>query len=316
MFEKRVRKSLLHLRFEGSAIRNGRILYDDLETFVSNFSSAIERIISGIQTGESIKRGRPLKVVKVLSNLEIVYTDRRCFGIALDLRRNGQQFPGWDLGEQATDILVRGIDCLNKDKTLPKEYDHGVLMALREAGKIIDRGIDTVGINSNSSFGKRRTTYAQPIRDKVITRIRRFEQAYSVVEGRLLSADVREDRLKCRIEPSIGEPIPCTFDELMTEQILRLMRQFVQARGEATYDVATGKMTSLRIMDLESIDKSTTRGDTKIALSSFWKTKTFDELADEQGIYPVDDLSTIMGGWPTEEDVDSFLDTIRGARAN
>ena len=163
----------------------------------------------------------------------------------------------------------------------------------------------------------RRTLYTQPIREKVIARISRFEQAYSIVEGRLLSADVKEDRLRCRIEPSIGDPILCTFDESMFEQILRLMRQFVQARGEATHDVVTGKITLLNIKDLESIDESSVgKATTKIALSSFWKSKSFEELANEQGIYPVNGLSIITGGWPEDEDVDSFLSTVRSSRVN
>jgi len=311
------KQPLLRLRFEGTAIRNNTILFDDLSTFVSNISTAIDRLVQKLlQKDISIKRGRPLKTIQILSALEIVSMRKGSVKLSLDLRRNGLQFPGWDLGEQATDILVLGIDSLKKDKLLPKEYDHGILIALRDAGKIIERGIDKIRINSSSSFGIRKALYTQPIREKVIARICRFEQAYNIVEGRLLSADVKEDRLRCRIEPSIGDPISCTFDESMFEQILRFMRQFVQARGEATYDVATGKITLLNIKDLESIDKSSAGEVTKVALSSFWKAKIFEELADEQGVYPVDDLSIIMGGWPKDEDVDSFLNTIRSSRAN
>jgi hypothetical protein len=311
------KQPLLRIKFEGTAIRNNTILFDDLSTFVSNVSTAIDRLVQKLlQKDVSIKRGRPLKTIQVLSALEIVSMRKGSVKLSLDLRRNGQQFPGWDLGEQATDILVLGIDSLKKDKLLPKEYDHGILIALRDAGKIIERGIDKIGINSSSSFGTRKTLYTQPIREKVIARIRRFEQAYNIVEGRLLSADVKEDRLRCRIEPSIGDPISCTFDESMFEQVLRFMRQFVQARGEATYDVVTGKITLLNIRDMESIDESAAGEVTKVALSSFWRAKSFEELADEQGVYPVNDLSIITGGWPKDEDIDSFLNTIRSSRAN
>lgn len=312
------KQPLIRLRFEGTAIRNNTILFDDLSTFVSNISIAIDRLVQKLlQKDVSIKRGRPSKAIQVLSALEIVSMGKGSVKLSLDLRRNGSQFPGWDLGEQATDILVLGIDSLKKDKLLPKEYDHGILIALRDAGRIIERGIDRIGINSSSSFGVRRTLYTQPIREKVIARIRRFEQAYNIVEGRLLSADVKEDRLRCRIEPSIGDPISCTFDESLFEQILRLMRQFVQARGEATYDVTTGKITLLNIKDLEPIDESSTgEAITKVPLSSFWKSNRFEELAEEQSVYPVDDLSIITGGWPEDEDVDPFLTTIRSSRAH
>lgn len=311
------KQPLLRLKFEGSAIRNNTILFDDLSTFVSNLSLAIDRLVQKLLKEDSyIKRGRPLKTIQILSALEIVSMRKGSVKLSLDLRRNGQQFPGWDLGEQATDILVFGIDALKKDKVLPKEYDDGILIALREAGKIIERGIDKIGINASSSFGTKKAVYTQPVREKVITRIRRFQQAYTVVEGRLLSADVKEDKLRCRIEPSVGEPVLCTFDESMYEQILRFMRQHIQARGEATYDATTGKIILLHLKDLESIDESSLDETTRVALSSFWKTKNFEELANEQGVYPINDLTTIMGGWPDGEDIDSFLNAIRSSRAN
>ncbi|MFC1944848.1 hypothetical protein ACFLX5_05115 [Chloroflexota bacterium] len=308
------RQPLLIFKFAGSAIHDGRILYDDLATFVSNISLTIDRLINKIQTGESIKSGRPYKKLQSLSALEIVSVRKGSFAIKLDLRRNGQQFPGWDVGEQAIDILLKGIESLNKDKPLPDEYDHGVLISLREAGKIIDRGVEGIRINSNSSFGKRKAIYSKPVREQVITKIHRFEQSFATVEGRLLSIDAKEDRLKCRIEPSVGEPILCQFDESMTEQVLLSVRNFVQARGEATYDVVTNKITMLYLKDLETIDQSLTSGIQNMPLSSFWKSLKFDELAAQQGVYPLNNLSNITGGWPEDEDVDSFLNSLRGSR--
>lgn len=311
------KQPLIRLKFEGTAIRNNTILFDDLSTFVSNISIAIDRLVLRLlQRDTSIRRGRPPKATQIISALEIVSMGKGSVKLALDLRRNGQQFPEWDLGEKAIDILISGVDAIEKDKPLPNEYDQGILMALRDAGKIIDRGIDQIRMNTHSSFGTRKALYTQPIRERVITKIRRYEQAYSIVEGRLLSADVKEDKLRCRIEPSIGEPIPCTFEELMFEQVSKSMRQFVQARGEAVYDATTRKITLLHIKDLESIDESSAGEATIIPPSSFWKSKSFEELANEQGVYPLSDLSAITGGWPEEEDVDSFLQAIRSSRAN
>src|SRR4030043_219560 len=152
-------KPLLNIRFEGPAIYDGRILYDDLSMFVSNIRLAIQRIINSIQTGESIKSGRPLKTTQVLSALEIVSMRKGSFRLGLDLRRNGHAFPGMDMGEEAVDKLVLGVRSLASDKPLPEEFDQGVLVSLREAGRIIDRGIDTVYINSRSTFGVKKAIY-------------------------------------------------------------------------------------------------------------------------------------------------------------
>jgi len=306
-----IKKPLLRFRFVGPAIHDGRILYDDFSIFLSNIRLAIERIINGIRTGESVKRGRPLKTIQILSALEIVSTRKGSFGLALDLRREEQQFPGWDMGEQAIDLLMQGLESIEKDGDLPEEYDQGVMIALREAGRVIDRGIDKVTINSKSTFGTRKVLYTQPTRERIISRLRNYEQSYAVIEGRLLSVDAKEDKLRCRIEPSVGEPTLCRFDESLTEQVLRLMRQFVQARGEATYDMGTNKIMSLYVKDLEPIEELSEIGISNLPISSFWKSKAFEDLATEQGVYPIDDLSVITGGWPEEESLEPFLEALR-----
>jgi hypothetical protein len=70
----------------------------------------------------------------------------------------------------------------------------------------------------------------------------------------------------------------------------------------------------MNIKDLETIDESAMSGIANVPLSSFWKSTSFDELAAQQGVYPVDNLSNIMGGWPEDEDVDSFINTLRSSR--
>jgi hypothetical protein len=310
-----IKKPLLRLRFEGPAIHDGRILYDDFSTFLSNIRLAIERIINGLRTGDSIKRGRPFKATQILAALEIVSTRKGSFQLALDLRRNGQPFPGWDMGEQAIDLLMQGLKAVESENQLPKECDQDVMIALREAGRIIDKGIDKVTIKSRSSFGMKKVLYTQPTRERIISYLRKYEQSYAIIEGRLLSVDAKEDKLRCRIEPSLGEPTLCKFDESLTEQILSLIRHFVQARGDAIYDVDTNKIASLYIRDIEPIDESIADGSTRIQLSSFWKGKTFEELAAEQAVYPIDDISNLSKDWPEDTDFDTFFDAVRSARS-
>ncbi len=48
--------------------------------------------------------------------------------------------------------------------------------------------------------------------------------------------------------------------------------------------------------------------------SSFWEGKSFEELAKEQGVKPIRDISELYGYWPDDEDFDSFLEAVRSAR--
>jgi len=311
MAREQKKQPLLRLRFKGSAIHDGHILYDDLSIFVSNITLAIERIINTIQMGESIKKGRPLKATEVLSALEIVSVTKSSFGLALDLRRNGQYFPLWDTGEQAVDLLLQGFECIEEEKPLPQQYDRGVLMALRDAGRIFDRGIDTVQINSQSTFGSRKAKYTHPIRERVITKIRKYEHALTVIQGRLLMLDVKEDKLTCRLHPSTGDPIICKFDEELADQVLKYARKFIQVTGEATFEPQTNRIFSMNIIDIEPIEDISGFEQQRVPLSSFWKAKNLDDLATEQGVYPITDLDNLSKDWPEDADFESFLEAIR-----
>ena len=206
------RQPILELVFDGPAIYEGRILPVDLFDFVSNFQSAIQKTITVLTTGQSARLGRPPKVLQELSALEIAGITQGSFGITLDFRREAAHLPLFDLGETAIEKLISGLSVIGNDTQLPEGFDRGVLIALREAGRILDRGINTVHINSPRYAHNMRAAYAAQTRERIVAQIRKFEQAWAVVEGRLLMADVKEDVLRCRIHPSTGEPIIGIFD--------------------------------------------------------------------------------------------------------
>ena len=314
MISRNLKQPLLRLRFEGAAIRDGRILYNDFAIFVSNLSLAIERVINSLQIGESIRIGRPPKAIQVLSALEVISMSKGSFKLALDLRRKAELFPRWDIGEKAANILLQGITIIGDDVPLPQGYDHGVLIALRDAGRIIDRGVEKVHINSKSAFGARRVEYVQTTRESIISRIKRYEQRWVVIEGRLLMADVKEDSLRCRLHPSTGMPIFCAFDEAMAEQVIRNLRNFVQARGEATFDLSTNRITSLVIRDLEPVSELSPVELLPVPPSTFWTANTFDELALEQSIYPIEDWEKLTGQWPEDSNFELFMEAVRSSR--
>jgi hypothetical protein len=309
------RAPLLRFKFQGNSIRDGRILYDDLTTFISNISLAVDRIINKMLTGESVKRGRPSKETKILTALEIVSMNKGSFEVGLDLRRNGHQFPGWDRGEEAVFKLVLGLKALERRQgALPAEYDYGVLQAVRDAGKIMDRGVDFIGINANSSFGRRRAHYTPPLRRKIEGTLKHLELGLTTVEGRLVMLDVEEDKLRCRLRPTTGEPFYCSYDEVLAETIDKYLRHFVRVHGNAVFDRDTNKILSLKIMDLESIDEVDAIGVSATSPSAFWYPKNFEQLASEQAVYPIDDIAKLFGDWPEGEDFNGFLDAVRSSK--
>lgn len=305
---------LIQISFAGKSIRDGRILWEDLSQFVSNLDSAIQRIINVLEKGTSIRIGRPTKAFQALTALEIAKVSAGSFVLGLNLRRDQDLLPGFDIGMEAVSQLTHGLDAVNHDKPLPEGIDRGVLTALREAGRILDRGIETITITPRREISIVGAEYVQRTRDQIIAKLQSLEQTWIEIEGRLLMADVREGSLRCRIHPSTGDWLYCRFAEEITAEVVLNMRHFVRARGEATFDPATNKIRAFVIHDLEPIEEPSQAVAPIVPPSDFWDLRSFDDFALEQGVYPLEDWQAISGGWPEGADFDSFLGAIRSAR--
>ena len=307
-------RPLLSIHLEGPAVHEGRILLDDLLQFVSNIGVAVERIVNVLETGTGIRVGRPPRTIQLLSALEIVSTSPGSFAVDLDLRRPHPLLPEFDVGETAVGKLVAGLPAVQEDTPLPEGFDDGVLTALREAGRVLDKGIDLASLEYMKVPHHSKAIFTVQTRDRVVTRLRRFQQSWTTVEGRLLMADVRETLLRCRIHPSTGGPILCEFPEHLAPYVMRNLRQFVRARGEAVIERATGKVKSLKVLDLEPVDRVTLH-EPQVPSTSFWSPSSFEDLAQEQGIYPIADWEQLTGSWPEDADFDAFMEAIHEAQS-
>lgn len=52
----------------------------------------------------------------------------------------------------------------------------------------------------------------------------------------------------------------------------------------------------------------------RIDPKEFWKNKTIEELAAEQGVRPINDIAELRGDWPPEDSIDEFLSEVRKGR--
>lgn len=310
------KQSLLQLHFDGPSVKDQSILWEDLSQFVTNLDSAIQRVINVLDAGTGIRIGRPTRAFQALTALELVAMTGGSVKIDLKLRRRDQDLlPGFDIGHQAVIRLADGLAKIAKDEdiALPEGFDGGVLTALREAGRILDRGIDFVHISVVDNLPTSRATYDKPARERIISKIGKIEQGWVQIEGRLLMAELREGTLRCRLHPSFDVPILCYFEEEMVPVIIRNLRRFVRVHGEANIDPLTNRIHTLFVRDLESIDEPSATPVSPPPTPTFWRPKTFDELAIEQGVSPLEDWDTLTGNWPDGADFDSFLQAVKGS---
>ena len=305
---------LLNIHLDGPAVEEGRILLDDLLQFVSNIGMAIDRIVNVLETGAGVRVGRPPRAIQLLSALEVVAISPGSFALDLDLRRPHPLLPDFDIGETAVQMLVSGLPAVHEDSPLPEGFDDSVLTSLREAGRVFDRGINSASLNLRKFPGRAGAVYTVETRDRVVSRLKRLQRSWATVEGRLLMADVRESNLRCRLHPSTGDSIYCEFPEHLTHDVVRNLRRFVRARGEAVTERATGRIRSLTILDLEPMDQDTL-ADPQVPSTSFWASAAFEDLAQEQGVNPLVNWEQLKGGWPEDTDFESFMNTLHESRA-
>jgi hypothetical protein len=50
------------------------------------------------------------------------------------------------------------------------------------------------------------------------------------------------------------------------------------------------------------------------ASPAFWQGPNIQILAEQQGVHPIADFSSLLGGWPEDEPIDGFLAALRDWR--
>ena len=116
-------------------------------------------------------------------------------------------------------------------------------------------------------------------------------------------ADFKEHATRCRVHPSIGNPVNCSLDESQKETILASLLAYVRDAGEAEENPVTKQIKSIKVHSIESIDDR--RGDvqnrsepTESEHRTFWELPNLEELALEQNVTPVADIHALFGTWP------------------
>ena len=116
-------------------------------------------------------------------------------------------------------------------------------------------------------------------------------------------ADFKEHGTRCRVHPSVGGPILCLFDDEQKDEVLENIIQYVRVVGEAKEDMATGKIASIKIHDIERFeDKQDEAADllpqgTPVS-RSFWESPALEELASAQDVKLLDNVRILFGTWP------------------
>jgi hypothetical protein len=123
-------------------------------------------------------------------------------------------------------------------------------------------------------------------------------------------ADFKEQEHKCRIHPFLGQPILCTFTPEQEEEVYAALRKPVKISGTATINPNNGKVESIAIEKIGVVEQLL------IGAKDFHSGRSLEQLAEAQGVPPLDNPKVLAGGWPDDEDVDEFLEDVYSSRLN
>ena len=315
---------LLKIRFDGTAVGPGRISVLHLLRFLNGFNQVLQRT-ARVLLGEadSVRQGPAPREIREEIELDLVQLTHGSPAtiIGLDRSKKNQSFSETDFGFEILEKALGGLKVVSSGEAngaLPPGYDRGVLKAWRRTGVMLGKGIDTIQFTLNNRTDPLQATltlsHLTQIREKIL------DQTINIrtIEGQLLMVDFKGAGTRCRIHPSIGEPVLCLFDEEQKKEVLANILQYVRITGEAVEDPVSEKIKSIRIQDIECLE-DILRKTTKLSASivplaeSFWESKTVEELALIQNVEPIEDIRNLFGTWPGEEN-DGFEEAIERLR--
>ncbi len=298
-------KPLLELRIDGPRIHAGRISVPDLVQICDKAQSAVLRQAEAMAGERTLRPGPVTADVKEECTLELVGISRGSAVLSFDLAKPQLSITP-TLAVDVVSEVGRTIGDLYEDTD--RNYDPGVLDSLRGLGEVIDRGtICSIQWIVPRRVGQKKrlsAIYNQGVLERVTRRLRLPEKQPMTVEGTLEMADFKQDDEKCRIHPPVGNPVSCGFAKDMEDDVYALLRRTVRARGEASIDPYSRRVSFIQVKSIEPLDPLA------MGAAAFRAAHSFEELARLQGVKPLDDIDILAGGFPEDEDIDGFLNEI------
>ena len=303
---------MLKLRIEGPGIRAGAISVPDLVRICHATQDAVNRQAEAMQGGQSLRPGPKSLVVYQECTLELTGIEKGSTVLPFVLAKPQQQLPMPELttfGREVVREVVTAVKNLGSRKPRKSGFEAGLLDSLSEMGEVLNKDVTKIEwiVPGN---GKRsvKAVFDRRVRDRVLERIKVPSTRTETVEGVLEMADFKEQDHRCRIHPLIGQPIVCTFTPEQEQEIQDALRKPVSVTGKATINPNNGKVESIAIQSL------TVTEHLLIGAKEFHSGRSLQQLAEAQGVDPLNNPKVLVGGWPEGEDVDEFVEDIYSSR--
>lgn len=311
------------IKLEGPDVQPGRVRLEDFLRLGREMLRAVERVALVLQgSADSQKAGRRPQDIHAAVALDLVGITHGSPSAVIHFERSAPQstMPIVDFGRQAYETLIQGLSVVlsSQDDRTPAGYDPGVLLALRDAGRLFDRGVERIEFTLNHRHQPMQASYDRKGYTRIQKRIVGPQLNQRTLEGRLVMADFKEHGSRLRVHPSSGGPVICLFDDSLRDEVYQSILRFVRVIGEAKEDPISNKIVSITISDIERIEAKDDQGTEFLPSGAplpgdFWQALSFEELAEGQGVGPLTDIDALVGVWPGDVN-DNFEESVHKLR--
>ena len=125
----------------------------------------------------------------------------------------------------------------------------------------------------------------------------------NALRGTLFEADFEKDTAHLRTPT--GDVVSVSFDDELSDEIYGVLRSSAELRGVVTYDPESAQALAITVAEVSPGEQL----DLGFDATDFWRTHTASELADQQGVGALRDLSTLYVQ-TTDEETEAFFEAL------
>jgi hypothetical protein len=294
-------KPLLKIRITGPAIKPGRIPIPLLVDICNETQKAVNREAQALEGRRSLHPGPPIKEVTKECTLELVGIKKGSTTLNFVSQNDQGVLGDLTMRTAAIDGVAKALKSVGTKRGQSELIDFGLLDALDRLGDVLDKGVSKLQLIVPHHNGRKTNLIADltpTIRPKIKARLQpsfsdigpQKAEDLSFVEG---TVEITEGR--GRITPLVGESTTFNFDQKQADNVYGARHKPVKAKVDP-------KTHKLRDIELASFPG---KGD-------FFALKTIQQLIEEQGVKPIDDLDAFAT--LSNDEVESLIAEIHHGR--
>lgn len=289
---------VVRVRLVGGQAELGLVAASDVAKLLLGVERAVRLAASGI-LGRTPTPGRWIGLIEQVASFRLVGVERGSVIGVLEL-------PELDVSDEmlALDVSHLGEDALNVvSATAAGDLDDQLAASgLVQLADEIGVGVRCDALQLDVQDARAPVVIDVSVRERLReVADRPARPRADTVVGTLVEADFERGTARLR---AVGQrPVRVSFNDDLADEIQEALRRPAELVGEVTYDRETGVARSVALRRISPAEQLMLGLETE----DFWLESSFEDLRQQQGVGPADNLDALSDDELTDEEADEFL---------